>query len=168
MYPWWRTTVLLPGNWVPSHVGSLWIARWQLEKQSKLFYSNRTHHNTKKMLTSFCTLHSSPSKDGDLFLYPPFPTLQRWWPLSVPSISHLQRWWPLSVPSIPHLQRWWPLSVLSIPHLQRWWPLSVPSMPHPPKMVSWLNSPHSLKRRKNIQTSLDCFTSNASFVQTEY
>ena len=70
-----------------------------LEKQSKLFYSNRTYHTKKKMVASFCTLH-----------------------------------------------------------------------PPPPKTVSWLYSPipSGLKAEKMIQTSLDCFTSNASFVQTEY
>ena len=40
-----------------------------LREQSKLFYSNRTHHTTKKTVVSFCTLHSSP---------PPPPHLQRW------------------------------------------------------------------------------------------
>ena len=32
-----------------------------LGKQSKLFYSNRTHHTTKKVV-SFCTLHPPPPK----------------------------------------------------------------------------------------------------------
>ena len=33
-----------------------------LGRQSKLFYSNRTHHTTKKMVVSFCTLHPPPPR----------------------------------------------------------------------------------------------------------
>ena len=80
----------------------------------------------------------SPSAD----LYP--WSLPRW------MISEEQ-----SGPTIPQ-KRWWSLSVPPIPHLQRWCLGCIAPI------LS------GIKTEKKIQTSVDCFTSNASFVQTEY
>ena len=41
-------------------------------KQSILFYSNRTHHTTKKMVVPFCTLHLPPPKMVSWLHRPPF------------------------------------------------------------------------------------------------
>ena len=55
-------------------------------------------------------------------------------------------------------------------HKKRWWSLSVPSIPHLKRWCLGCIAPilSGVKTEKKIQTSLDCFTSNATFEQTKY
>ena len=50
-----KTDFFEPSTWAPLRLKGL-------AKQSKLFYLNRTHHTTKRMVVSLCTLHPPPPK----------------------------------------------------------------------------------------------------------